>query len=158
MNHHNFKLKDLLMSKRRICHYVVIQWRCCAVGTGWEDNNRGFILGWTVFEPSPTLKRTDQTILTSSSHTHKHTQTWEEKKGSYLEKHSHGCDDPLLPECCTETVKVIWVVHVDLHLWGTEIQNYAGGGGGGVGGVGVIPSPNLIKSLQQILLLISPTN
>lgn len=38
------------------------------------------------------------------------------KKNSNLKENCHRCDDPLLPKCSTEAVKVIWVVHVDLHL------------------------------------------
>lgn len=51
---------------------------------------------------------------------HSQTQTGLGKKGSYLKKHSNGGDDPLLPERRTEAVEVVWVVHVDLHLWETE--------------------------------------
>ena len=63
-------------------------------------------------------------------------ETEKHRKGSYLKKHSHGCNDPLLPERSTEAVEVIGVVHVDLHLWETETLGYTWGH---------IPSLKIIK-------------
>lgn len=48
-------------------------------------------------------------------------------KSSYLKKHGHGSNDPLLPQSCTEAVKVVRVVQIDLHLLEKQTPNYSCG-------------------------------